>query len=124
MAEWLYGKSGNYFCHQCKIVAQKTKKELDCETCSNRMPEVSYELQALLNCFTLCEYQLKVGFGGPYALDYATIIRVADDIGLQTNSTFYRLLKVFEEVLIKELNKKNNKKEDHFKKANAIKGKK
>lgn len=119
MTEWLYGRRGKRFCHQCRIVAKQTKKELDCEVCSNRMPDVSYELQALLHCFTLCEYQLKMGFSGAYALDYATIIRVADDLGIQTNNTFYQLLKAFESVLIKELNKDNKSKVETTPKSNV-----
>jgi hypothetical protein len=124
VAEWLYGSKGNNFCHQCKVVAKKTKKEIDCDSCSNKMPEVPYELQALLNCFIICEYQLKMGYGGPYALDYSSVLRVADDLGVKTNATFYRLLKAFENVLIKELNKKSSKEEKAFEKVKTMKNKK
>ena len=71
------------------------------------MPEVPFKLQALLDCLVICEYQLRTSFNGAYALDYNTIIRVADDFGIKTNSTFYRFLKCFEDILIKNIIKGN-----------------
>lgn len=70
------------------------------------MPEVPFKLQALLDCLVVCEYQLRVTSGGAFALDYASVARVADDFGIKTNTTFYRIIKSFESVLIKEFNKK------------------
>ena len=72
------------------------------------MPNISQELQDILGCFIICEYQLRIGFSGAYALDYSTVIKVANDMGLKTDKLFYRLLRIFEGILIKELNRDNN----------------
>ena len=102
----MYGRQGKPYCDACKVVAKKTNKELDSEDCSNRPPEISYELNILLDCFIICDTQLKAGMGGAYALDFSIITKVAETFGIETDKTFYKLLKAFEGTLLKNVNKK------------------
>lgn len=91
-------------------MAKKTNRELNCETCSNRMPDLEPELVPIFNCFVLCETQLMVGgMGGIYGINYLTVFEVAKMMGIELNLTFVRLLKAFELTLVKEMEKKTKK---------------
>jgi hypothetical protein len=46
---------------------------------------------------------------GAYALDWTTIIRVADDLGIRTDIDFYSLLHAYEGTLMREARKKQKK---------------
>ena len=53
----------------------------------------------------LCESQLRVGMGGAFALDWSVVIRVAEDMGIETGRIFYILLQGFQDILIGSLKK-------------------
>lgn len=93
-----------------------TKKELDCDSCENKQPELPIELMGIFNCLSVCSSQLRVGFGGAYALDYGVIIQAASDFGIKTDRLFYRIMQGYESVLIKELS--NQSEEDSKKNKN------
>jgi len=78
---------------------------VDCYECENKPPALDPDLQTLFECFCLCSGQLRSSFGSVYGLDYNVVIHVAKDFGIETNKTFYKLLKTFEDTLIVELNK-------------------
>jgi hypothetical protein len=67
------------------------------------MPDLMLENECLFALFSLCDTQLRVGFGGAYALDWSVVIRVADDMGIEMDETFYGLLKIFEITMLAEL---------------------
>ena len=67
--------------------------------------------ERLFDCFTLCDTQLRAGFGGAYALDWNVVTEVARAMGIETDRTFYVLLKAFEETMIPLTHKKAAKPE-------------
>jgi len=69
------------------------------------MPALSEETEEILDCFLLCQKQLRAGYGGAYALDWGVIKGVAESLGIPTSGQFYRLLAAYEKVLIAEMNK-------------------
>lgn len=103
----MHSREGLQYCKQCELVAKMTKRELDCDSCENKQPELPIELMDIFNCLSVCSSQLRVGFGGAYALDYVVVIRAASDFGIKTNRAFYRILQGYESVLIKELSKQS-----------------
>lgn len=60
-----------------------------CPPCSRRGEEI-------LDLVRLGGRQLRVGFGGAYALDWPVFVRMADDLGLATDATFYEMLAAVE----------------------------
>ena len=62
--------------------------------------------ERLFDCFTLCDTQLRAGFGGAYALDWNAVRGAAIDMGIARDRTFYVLLKAFEETMIPLTRKK------------------
>jgi hypothetical protein len=48
--------------------------------------------------------QLRVGFGGPYALDWTVLARLADDAGIETDGEWWMLVSIVEGELIAALN--------------------
>ena len=106
----MYSETGREWCDTCRGVAEKAKKapkcEIEGEECKNTLPPISVELNKVITCFTLCESQLRFVGDSGYCngLDYSPIIQVARDLGIKTNETFYKLLKVFENVLVNERN--------------------
>lgn len=68
------------------------------------MPQLEQALYKLVECFLLCESQLIVGYSTIYGLDYNVVIKVAKDLNIETNETFYKLLRSYENVLIRERN--------------------
>ena len=75
------------------------------------MPELFDENQDLFRCFTLCASQLRAGFSGAYALDWNVVMRVADDLGIVTDETFYGMLQHFEHAMLNTMNKASSKKQ-------------
>ena len=111
-AQWVYGKEGQSYCLTCRKAARQKKAQTKCEKgeeCKNREPDLLPENQTIFECFRLCESQLRVGFGGAFALDWSVIIRIANDMDIETGRLFYILLRAFESVLIGNLNRKESK---------------
>lgn len=98
----MYG-DGRSYCGTCLEAAKQEEIDRDCEVCPGRMPELSPDNERLFNCFLLCESQVRAGFGGAYALDWSVVVRVADDMGITTNSTFYVLLRAFQGAMLAEI---------------------
>ena len=94
----MHSPSGRIWCMECR----SHKLRETCDGCSGLMPKLPNDLSKLLSCFVMCESQLRATYGSYYALDYSTVIRVADSMGIVTNETFFNLLKSYERVLIME----------------------
>ena len=62
--------------------------------------------ERLFDCFTLCDTQLRAGFGGAYALDWNVVREVARAMGIARDRAFYVLLRAFEETMIPLTRKK------------------
>jgi hypothetical protein len=61
------------------------------------------ENEAIFEIFCLCESQLRVGFGGAYALDWSVVMKAAEVRGVDIGPLFFILLKHFEQALIERL---------------------
>lgn len=119
---WRYSESGASYCETCKLVAKKTKKNLTCDQCDRRMPELHPEIIPVFNCFILCETQLMAGgMGGAYGINYLVVFEVARAMGIEVNLTFLKFLKIFEHTLITEMDKKVKKETAKVGEANASK---
>jgi hypothetical protein len=70
------------------------------------MPELDEETETLLNCFRLCDSQLRSSMGGVFAMDWNSVDNVARALNIDQDVTFYAALKQYETVLIEELNRK------------------
>lgn len=70
------------------------------------MPELSAENEKTLECFRLCESQVRATSGGSYALDWRIVKDVAESMGMPVNGHFYRLLKAYEQVFMEETHSK------------------
>lgn len=57
------------------------------------------------SCILLCSNQLRVGFGGAYALDWNVVARVADDLEITTDELFWGTLRICEDIIIGSLRK-------------------
>ena len=98
----MYGKTGRAYCTTCKAAARQKKKEPPCDTCKNRMPRLMPDVEPIFKAITICDSQVRAGFGGIYGLDWSIIIRVADDMGIVTDELFYRCLKQAEAIIVTE----------------------
>jgi hypothetical protein len=81
------------------------------------MPGIPRAIQAIVDCFLLCETQLRIGMGGAYALDYNVIFQVANSLGIPIDRKFLRLLKAFEVTIIDEINRESKNKIEATKKS-------
>lgn len=70
------------------------------------MPEIHPDNEVYLECFTLCDSQLRVGVGGMFGLDWNAVIRVAETMNISVDEKFFRLLKIFENEMVISLNKR------------------
>jgi hypothetical protein len=64
------------------------------------MPDISPENEELLECFRLCESQLRATDGGAYAMDWNVVIVVAESMSIPIDGLFYRLLRHYESILL------------------------
>ena len=48
----------------------------------------------------LCTGQMRVGFSGPYALDWNVVRSVANDMGVTTDERFWVVIKSCEDIII------------------------
>ena len=76
----------------------------DPAACLSPCPDVTERVEELLDLVTIVRRQLRVGFGGPYGLDWNVVARVADDSGIETSPEWWLLLAVAEAELILVLN--------------------
>lgn len=70
------------------------------------MPELMPEAGEYFECFTLCDSQLRAGFGGAYALDWGVVIKVAEAMDMNIDDKFFVMLKAFENAMLTDTNKK------------------
>lgn len=87
---------------ECRRAARHQTGGEDCADCANRMPETDAETAQVLECFCLCDSQLRAVMGGAYAMDWQTVIMAANSFGLRTDALFFKMLRAFEDILIRE----------------------
>jgi hypothetical protein len=68
------------------------------------MPELLPDNESIFTCIALCDSQCRAGVGGVYALDWAVILRAADDMGIETDMMFYQLVRAYEATMVREVN--------------------
>lgn len=83
----------------------------NCENCEFYEPNIYPETRDFLECFRLCDMQLRVGMGGPFALDWQVVIAVGKSLGMNIDARFFRALKVFEATMIDKINNAGGKKD-------------
>jgi hypothetical protein len=66
------------------------------------------EDEDLWEVITISASQLRVGFSGPFALDWTVIVRMADDYGIPTTPRFYRLVAHMESAMMKAISKEKD----------------
>jgi len=101
----LYGDKGK-FCIACRKTADKLQKELDCDTCPDKQPDIDDDIRLLIRVFNLCDSQVRVAMSGVFALDWPTVIIVAQAHDIEINSDFFQYLRLFEQTYIAETTKK------------------
>lgn len=73
------------------------------------MPKILPEVNDYIDCFMLCDSQLRISSGGDYvrayALDWNVIIRAAEAKGINIDDKFFTMLKIFEGEMLREVNK-------------------
>jgi hypothetical protein len=57
--------------------------------------------EQLWNLICLCASQWRIGFGGPYALDFNAVFGAADILGMRLNQRDIEKLQVYEEEVLK-----------------------
>jgi hypothetical protein len=82
-------------------MAEDDGEERNCSSCDHHQPEVARDEADIFECLTLCETQLRMGRGGPVALDWSVIFRVADEQAIPIDDRFLRCLRVFEGTLMR-----------------------
>jgi len=78
---------------------------LSCEECSKAPPQLLPENDPVYSCLRLCSTQLRVAFAGAYGLDWNTVARVADDMGIPTDELFWNQVRICEGIIIDSLPK-------------------
>lgn len=86
-------------------MAEGDGEERDCSSCDHRRPDVARDEADIFECLALCETQLRMGPGGPVALDWAVVFHVADELGIPVDDRFLRRLRVFEGTLMRVIGK-------------------
>lgn len=120
----MYGQHGRTYCISCLRSAQvkheqEAKKPgsnlgdfedvFDCGDCENIRPVLDEDSKALLECFIGCDSQVRAAsMGNSFlaSLDWGVIIIAAQARSLQIDEFFFRALRRFETVFIKELTMK------------------
>ena len=87
-------------------MAEEKGEDVNCLECEHRMPDMMPENEIYLQCFTLCDSQLRPSFSGAFGLDWGVVFEVARTLGIKIDSLFFRLLKVFEDAFLKSINSK------------------
>jgi hypothetical protein len=65
-------------------------------------------IQALLECFTLCDSQLRAGMAGAYTMDWSVVMRAAAAMEIEIDERLLRMFKALEGMVVDEMGKKNS----------------
>jgi hypothetical protein len=106
---WAYGKDKKGYCDTCRAAAKKKKRQPNCTECSKAKPVLWPQNVDIYDCLMFCERQLRAGFGGPYALDFIALARVADDMGITTDREFWSMIWACEKIITGSYTKETQK---------------
>lgn len=76
----------------------------DPRACLSPCPRVTKRCEEIIEIVSIAGRQLRVGFGGAYALDWSIVARIADDSAIETDGDWWRLVSVVEGELVRALN--------------------
>jgi len=88
-----------FYCSQCKKI-----NRVKCAECKDYKGNINSQY---FNYFRNFDTQLNIINGHAIGLNYQSILLAAKELGFNVNSTFLLMLRIFENELIKMLNKKN-----------------
>lgn len=76
--------------------------------CLSPRPEMTPRAELALDLVSMARGQLRMGFGGAYALDWTVMARLADDFGVETDDQWWQMVVIAEHELIRAVTPKKD----------------